>query len=58
MSRIKLYIIGLIVLLPDLIKISFKGIDNVDKIDLLIDIIIYVIFFAIVTIIFRKRKNN
>jgi hypothetical protein len=54
MSRIKLYALGLIIFLPDIIKLAVKGIENIDPIDLLVDIIIYIIYFVIVTIIVRK----
>ncbi|MDF2882630.1 MAG: hypothetical protein K0R54_3187 [Clostridiaceae bacterium] len=51
-----LYLIGLIVFIRDLIKLVVKGINNIDKLDLLIDLTIYVVFCAIVSIIRKKAR--
>lgn len=52
-----IYIIGIIIFIPDLIKLIIKGKGNIDKLDLLIDIIIYGIYFLIVSIIRKKYQD-
>lgn len=50
-------IVGIIIFLPDLIKILIKGINNIDKIDLFADLIVYITLLIVVTIVRKKYKD-
>lgn len=50
-------IVGIIIFLPDLIKLLIKGINNIDKIDLFADMIVYITLLMVVTIIRKRYKD-
>lgn len=52
-----LSVIGIIVFIPDLIKLIIKGIENIDRLDFIVDIIIYITLLIAVAVIRKKYKD-
>jgi hypothetical protein len=50
-------IVATLIFLPELIKLLIKGVDKTDKVDLLVDLIVYGIFLIAITIIKKKYKD-